>query len=91
MEDAVRAAYRHLTQDFRPGTAVPLPELRAEVERAAGRPLTRAEVDETLDLMITRPDVRLAGEANQKMLTDADREAAVEIGGETKHYLAIFD
>jgi hypothetical protein len=35
------------------------------------------------------PDVNIVPESNQKALTDAERTAAVRIGGQDKHFLAI--
>ena len=81
-ESRVRAVYARIAR--RPGTLVPLSLVR---ERLAD--LSKAELDEVFDKMITRPDVRLLSEANRKALTDDDRKAAVEIGGQLKHLLAI--
>ena len=48
-----------------------------------------AELDEALRKLHREPDVNIAPESNQKMLTDADVEAALHIGGQDKHLLAI--
>lgn len=82
LEDRIRAAYARAAR--RPGALVSLAVLRPLLADVA-----RDEIGETLDHMITLPDVRLSGETNQKTLSDDDRKAAVEIGGELKHYLAI--
>ncbi|WP_113705400.1 hypothetical protein [Nonomuraea lactucae] len=47
------------------------------------------EVDEALRRLELLPDVHLAPEADQKTLTDDDREAAVLVSGVSKHLLAI--
>ena len=39
--------------------------------------------------MIEQPDVQLMGELNQRTLSDEDRRAAVDIGGEPRHLLRI--
>ncbi|WP_245679527.1 hypothetical protein [Actinomadura hibisca] len=49
----------------------------------------RTAVDEALRLMQLLPDVHLAPEADQKTLTEEDREAAVTVGGVQNHLLAI--
>lgn len=82
LEDRIRAAYARAAR--RPGTVVRLAVLRPLLADVA-----RDEIDDTLDRMITLSDVRLSGETNQKTLSDDDRKAAVEIGGELRHYLSI--
>jgi len=50
---------------------------------------TRAEQDAILhDLAVSRK-VQVIPEENQKTLTEADREAAIEIGGEPKHVIRV--
>ncbi|RCG30023.1 hypothetical protein DQ384_17860 [Sphaerisporangium album] len=49
----------------------------------------RDEVDKALQMMERLPDVHLVPEADQKMLTDGDRKAAVLVSGVSKHLLAI--
>jgi hypothetical protein len=61
-----------------------------EAVRAKLGGLPRADVDRALDRMIASPDVRLQAELNQKTLTDAQRAAAVDIGGEDRHIIRIF-
>ena len=82
LEDRIRATYTRTAR--RPGTLVSLAALRPLLTN-----VTRDDLDETLDRMITLPDVRLSGETNQKTLSDDDRKAAVEIGNELKYFLAI--
>ncbi|WP_026314202.1 hypothetical protein [Actinomadura flavalba] len=49
----------------------------------------RDDVDAELRRMERLPDVFIAPEADQKTLTAADRDAAVRLGGTSKHLLAI--
>jgi hypothetical protein len=51
--------------------------------------LPRADVDEALRALSRADDVNLVPENNQKTLTDADRAAALHVGGQDKHLLAI--
>lgn len=51
--------------------------------------LARDAADETLRRMEQLPDVHLVPEADQKTLTEDDRDAAVSIGGVRKHLIAI--
>jgi hypothetical protein len=51
--------------------------------------LDPAELRQTLITMIRRGWVHLAPDSNRKMLTAADHAAAINIGGEAKHLLAI--
>ncbi|MEV0994622.1 hypothetical protein [Nonomuraea sp. NPDC050202] len=67
-----------------PGRWSSLTEIRQHLTR-----WTRPEVDTTLRLMERLEDVCIAPESNQKTLTLADREAAVEIGGQAKHLIWI--
>lgn len=48
-----------------------------------------AAVDEALRKLSRAGDVNLVPENNQKSLTDADRAAAIRLGGQDKHLLAI--
>jgi hypothetical protein len=51
--------------------------------------LPTAEVDDALRRLNREPDVNIVPESNQKMLTAADVEAALHVGGQDKHLLAI--
>ncbi len=51
--------------------------------------VSRAAMDDALRKVSREPGATLAPESNQKVLTDADHEAAVHIGGQDKHLLAI--
>ncbi|NRQ39419.1 hypothetical protein HII36_47485 [Nonomuraea sp. NN258] len=79
---AVRDAYWKLARE--PQEWVLLTRLRAHLGGAA-----RDDVDEALRHLERMPDVHLAPEADQKTLTDEDRDAAVLVGGVSKHLLAI--
>ncbi|NUR87366.1 MAG: hypothetical protein HOY71_25070 [Nonomuraea sp.] len=78
----IRSAYGKLAEA--PQDWVKLARLRALLP---GTP--REAVDEALRELERQPGVHLAPEADQKTLTDADREAAVLVGGVAKHLLAI--
>lgn len=67
-----------------PGDWVALVKLRAELPD-----VDRPELDDTLRRMYRIPGVHLIPEENQKVLTDADRHAAVVIGEQHKHLIAI--
>jgi hypothetical protein len=49
----------------------------------------RAALDEALRRLAREPDVNIVPESNQKMLTDEDAAAALHLGGQDKHLLAI--
>jgi hypothetical protein len=63
---------------------VPLLSLR---ERLAEE--DRAEVDKALTELHAAREIELIPESNQKTLTDADREAAIWLGGEYRHLIGI--
>lgn len=68
-------------------------EPRAWVALARLRPffgdVPRDEVDGALRRLTQAPDVNLVPEDNQKTLTEADRAAAIHLGGQDKHLLKI--
>ncbi|WP_424187573.1 hypothetical protein ACOBQX_07150 [Actinokineospora sp. G85] len=78
--DELRAAYAGLAE---PGDYVSLAALR---EAVGG---DRAEVDRALLELDEQAGVSLIPEANRKSLTAAQRAAALRVGGEDKHLLAI--
>jgi hypothetical protein len=82
VEERIRAAYQTLA--VRPSAWVSLTRLRATLSE-----LPRHDVDEALRRMYLQPRVYLIAEANQKTLSEADRAAAIRIGGENKHLLSI--
>jgi hypothetical protein len=78
----IRAAYAGLAD--KAGAPVRLLPLR---ERLADLPST--EFDAALLRLIHEPGVFLEPEPKLRSLTDADRKAAVRVGGEVKHLLSI--
>lgn len=81
-ETRIRAAYADLARE--PGGWVSLTRLRVRIDDVA-----RTELDRALTRMNRQPDVHIVPESNQKSLSLADREAAVSIGDQDKHLLAI--
>ncbi|MGC4761058.1 hypothetical protein [Micromonospora trifolii] len=82
VEALVRSAYRDLATA--PGAWVGIADVRdrlADTDRAA--------LDAALRAMVGREDVRIIPVANSKSLTARDRAAAVRIGNEDNHALAI--
>lgn len=84
IESWVRAVYVELTVRRGSGSWIKLSALRPWLD---GVP--QHTVDGALDRMIEDSDVRLMAELNQRSLTEADIEAAVQIGGEPRHLLRI--
>lgn len=82
VESAIRAAYAGLADQD--GGWVGLASLRA---RLGG--YSRAEVDRALRTLAVQPGVHIVPVANLKSLTSTDREAALRLGGEDNHALAI--
>ncbi|MET7709526.1 hypothetical protein [Micromonospora sp. NPDC005413] len=82
VEELVRAAYRDLATA--PGAWVGLADVR---DRLADT--DQASLDAVLRAMVGREDVRIIPVANTKSLTPRDRAAAVRIGNEDNHALAI--
>jgi hypothetical protein len=82
VEDKVRGAYVRVAA--RAGGWVDLVRLRDELSD-----VPRHDLDAALTRMHRIPGVSLIPEENQKSLTDADRAAAVTIGAEDKHMIAI--
>jgi hypothetical protein len=78
----IEGAYRELADG--PGDYVRLHELRVLLSD-----IERADVDAALGAMYRAHLVNLVSQANQEALTDADRVAALEIGGSRKHRIAI--
>ena len=82
LEEQVRAAYVRLAA--RAGGWVDLVRLRSELPD-----VSRADLDAALTRMYRVPGVSLVPEENQKTLTAADHAAAVSIGDQAKHLIAI--
>ncbi len=82
VEGQVESAYRALARNG--GGGVGLAALR---ERLAGTP--RAEVDRALEVLARRSDVHVRAEPDQKALSQADRDAAIWLGGTARHVLSV--
>lgn len=82
VEELIRTVYFGLAA--RPQDWVRLAKLRPQLNGA-----TKGEVDATLTAMTKTGTVHLVPDSNRKALTDADRAAAIRIGGEDKHLIAI--
>ncbi|MBQ0902172.1 hypothetical protein [Micromonospora sp. U21] len=82
VEALVRAAYRDLAGA--PGAWVGLADVRDRLVDT-----DRTALDAALRAMVGRQDVRIIPVANTKSLTPRDRAAAVRIGNEDNHALAI--
>jgi hypothetical protein len=78
----IETGYRSLAATA--GEFVSLRELRL---RLTDR--TRPDVDAALITMFTAQRINLIPQSNQQALSDADREAALRIGGEYKHLISI--
>lgn len=84
IENWIRAVYTELTVRREPGSWIKLSVLRPWLEGVSWD-----AIDAELDRMIEQPDVHLMAELKQSSLTDNDRSAAVNIGGERRHLLMI--
>ncbi|MFD0202458.1 MULTISPECIES: hypothetical protein [Saccharothrix] len=82
LESVIRAAYQALS--VKPQDWVGLARLRPELNGA-----NRDEVDSTLLEMFKNGEIHLVPESNRKALTEADHAAAIRIGSEDKHLMAI--
>jgi hypothetical protein len=82
VEAQIRKAYQELAAG--PGTWVKLADLRHVLGAH-----DRSEVDRVLVEMNRTPDVSIVPESNQKVLSDRDRAAAIQIGNQDKHLIAI--
>ena len=82
VEDAIRERYWKLAAY--PNDWVKLADVRSTLAS-----FDRQAVDQALVQMNRQPDVNLAPEPIQSLLTDMDTGAAVEVGGRANHLLAI--
>lgn len=82
LESLIRTAYQALS--VKPQDWVRLAKLRPRLNGAE-----KNEVDEVLLAMAKTGLVHLAPDSNRKVLTDADHAAAIRIGSENKHLMAI--
>lgn len=83
-EDAVREAYRAAGGSGAPW--VNLANLRDDLH---SRGMSRGEQDAALAAMTLRRDAVLIPEENQKKITEADRAAALRLGGEDRHLISV--
>jgi hypothetical protein len=82
LEATIRRVYEELSG--KPQEWVRLAQLRPKLNGAA-----KAEVDQTLLGMMKDGFVHLAPDSDRRGLTDADHAAAIRIGKEDKHFVAI--
>jgi hypothetical protein len=80
--ELITSAYLRLAGG--PGKFVKLRELRAQLSN-----VPRDELDSTLEMLYRTQQVNLVPQSNQQALTEADRGAALRIGGEAKHMISI--
>jgi hypothetical protein len=78
----IEAGYRSLAAG--PGVFVSLRELRLRLSD-----LPRPDLDAALAALFTAQRINLIPQSNQRALADADRQAALRIGGEHKHLISI--
>jgi hypothetical protein len=81
LEDRIRTAYRELVKE--PRGWVGLVDLRPKLGAPAD------EVDAVLMELSRTGQIHLVPEDNRKVLTAADHEAAIRVGGEDNHLLSI--
>lgn len=84
--EAVTALIRNAYQDIAQAPDDPIKIARIRTALAHVR---STDVDAALVAMNRQAGVRIFAEANQKTLTAADRDAAVNIGNQDKHLIAI--
>ena len=82
LDGRVRAAYLEVAGAA--GRWIKLADLRAQLSD-----VSKAELDKTLEQMLGSPDVQLEPEPFGHRIGSAERKAAVHIGGEDRHKLAI--
>jgi len=82
ISDALTKEYRSLAE--RPASWVPLRRLREALPAVA-----RGDLDDALRLLYRSRVIRLTSEANRRTLSEADTAAALNIGGDDLHWLAI--
>jgi hypothetical protein len=80
--DRIRVAYKELARE--PGGWVSLADLRDQLGSVA-----KEEVDAALRELEQEPDIDIVPQANEKALSERNRRAAVTIGLQPKHFIAI--
>ncbi|WP_020519721.1 hypothetical protein [Catelliglobosispora koreensis] len=78
-------AYKRLTKETGPRW-LSLTLLRRGIDMKG---ISHEEVDTALLEMVTKKKIRLIPEENRKMITEADRSAAIYVSGEEKHLIGI--
>ncbi|MGW2222863.1 hypothetical protein ACWCSD_48385, partial [Nonomuraea sp. NPDC001684] len=81
LEQQIRDAYQQMVE---PGRWLSMEDLRANLPG-----VDRAELDATLLRMANERKIVLVPESNQKTLTEAQRAAAVQQGGQDKHLVMV--
>jgi hypothetical protein len=81
LETLIRIAYLDLS--VKPQDWVRLARLRPKVDA------DKTDVDEVLLRMVKAGEAHLAPDSNRKVLTAADHAAAIRVGSEDKHLMAI--
>jgi hypothetical protein len=82
LEEQIRKAYSSLTA--RPGGYVMLEDLRGALPG-----VDREDLDAALVALFPSREVNIVPESNQKALTEGQRAAAIRIGNQFKHLIAI--
>jgi hypothetical protein len=82
LEELIRQVYLELGDGYQDW--VRLAKIRPRLDGA-----DREEVDETLLKMVRSGTTHLVPDSNRKVLTEEDHAAAIRIGGEDKHLMAI--
>jgi hypothetical protein len=82
LRDRIREAYQAVAAE--PGGWVSLADIRRKLGDVG-----RDVLDAALRELEREPDVNLVPQSNQKALSDSDARAAVTIGNQRKHFLAI--
>jgi hypothetical protein len=82
LESLIRTVYLDLSVG--PQDWIRLARIRPKLNGAG-----KSDVDDVLLKMMKTGTVHLAPDSNRKVLTDADHEAAIRVGGEDKHLIAM--
>lgn len=82
IDEIITSAYLSLAGE--PGEFVQIRELRARLGD-----VSRDELDSALERLYRAQQVNLIPQSNQRTLSEADREAALRIGDESKHIISI--
>lgn len=82
LDEQIRAAYKTLAPA--PGEWVSLADIRDHIGDAGTE-----QVDAALRRLEQEPDINIVPQANEKALSDRNRRAAVIIGQQPKHFIAI--